>query len=94
MLEGGVTPLLTQEELVSLGFQLVLWPLTALYASAKAMQEMFCLLMTAGTTRVALDRLIPFQQFHDVIGLDAYYALAERYSGVSDGDGSSETPDS
>ncbi len=93
MLEGGVTPLLTKEELESLGFQLVLWPLTALYASAKAMHEMFRLLKTAGTTRAAFDRLIPFQQFHDVIGLDAYYALDERYSAPDDGAGSSEASD-
>ena len=93
MLEGGVTPLLTKEELGALGLQLVLWPLTALYASAKAMDEMFRLLKTAGTTRAALDRLISFQQFHDVIALDAHYALDARYGGSTDGAGSSRTPD-
>ena len=93
MLEGGVTPLLTKEDLESLGFQLVVWPLTALYASAKAIQEMFRLLRTDGTTRAALDRLIPFRQFHEVIDLDAYYALADRYSERGDGAGSSESSD-
>ncbi|MBI3780685.1 MAG: oxaloacetate decarboxylase [candidate division NC10 bacterium] len=93
MLEGGVTPLLTKEELDKLGIQLVLWPLTALYTSAKAIDEMFRLLMTTGTTTAALDRLMPFQQFHDVIGLDGYYALAERYGGPDDGGGSSEASD-
>ncbi|MGH7234998.1 MAG: isocitrate lyase/PEP mutase family protein [Nitrospiraceae bacterium] len=85
MLEGGVTPLLTKEELEKLGFHLVVCPLTALYASAKAMQEMFSLLQTAGTTRAALDRLISFQQFHDIIGLPAYYALDERYRSPEEG---------
>ena len=79
MLEGGVTPLLTQEELGQLGFQLVVCPLTALYASAKAMQDMFRLLRNDGTTRTALDRLLPFQQFHEIIGLDGYYSLDDRY---------------
>ncbi|MBI4400275.1 MAG: oxaloacetate decarboxylase [Nitrospirae bacterium] len=79
MLEGGVTPLLTKAELQSLGFQLVVCPLTALYASAKAMQEMFELIHRAGTTRDALSRLISFQQFHKAIDLDSYYALDERY---------------
>jgi methylisocitrate lyase len=87
MLEGGVTPLLTKEELGSLGIQLVLWPLTALYASAKAVHEMFRLLKTAGTTRSALDHLLSFQQFHDVIGLDDHYVLAERYVGPDGGAG-------
>ena len=85
MLEGGVTPLLTKEELEELGFQLVVCPLTALYASAKALQEMFDLIKTSGTTRAALDRLIPFQQFHEVIGLDAYYTLDEQYRAPDEG---------
>jgi methylisocitrate lyase len=89
MLEGGVTPLLAKEELESLGFQLAVCPLTALYASAKAMQEIFGLLKTAGTTRAAMDRLLPFQQFHDIIDLDGHYALDERYRAPDDTPGSS-----
>ena len=79
MLEGGVTPLLTKDELETLGFQLVVCPLTALYATTKAMQDMFALIKSAGTTRKALDRLIPFQQFHDIIDLEKYYNLDEQY---------------
>ena len=79
MLEGGVTPLLNREELATLGFQLVVCPLTALYASAKIMREMFGLIKSSGTTRDALDRLLSFQDFHDVIGLHDYYKLDDRY---------------
>ena len=79
MLEGGVTPLLNREELAALGFQLVVCPLTALYASAKIMREMFELIKSSGTTRDALDRLLSFQDFHDVIGLHDYYKLDDRY---------------
>jgi 2-methylisocitrate lyase-like PEP mutase family enzyme len=79
MLEGGVTPLLTRDELDKIGFQLIVCPLTALYASAKAMQDMFKLIKTAGTTRDRLDHLLSFQQFHEIIDLEAYYKLAERY---------------
>jgi 2-methylisocitrate lyase-like PEP mutase family enzyme len=79
MLEGGVTPLLTKDELEKIGFQLIVCPLTALYASAKAMQDMFQLIKTAGTTSSALDRLIPFQQFHEIIDLAGYYKVDEKY---------------
>jgi carboxyvinyl-carboxyphosphonate phosphorylmutase len=79
MLEGGATPLLTKDELEKLGLQLIVCPLTALYASAKAMQDMFALIKTQGTTRDHVDRLLPFQQFHDIIGLDDYYKLDEKY---------------
>src|SRR5256712_8639247 len=79
VVEGGVTPLLTKDELEKLGLQLIVCPLTALYASAKAMQELFNLIKTKGTTRDALDRLLPFQQFHDLIALAAHYDLDEKY---------------
>ena len=79
MLEGGVTPLLTKDDLEKIGFQLIVCPLTALYASAKAIQDMFTLIKTAGTTKDALDRLLPFKQFNDLIGLDDYYASDEKY---------------
>ena len=82
-----MTPLLTKEELERLGFQLAVCPLTALYASAKAMQEMFALLQSDGTTRTALNRLLPFQQFHHIIDLDAYYALDERYQSPDENPG-------
>ena len=85
MLEGGVTPLLTKDELEKLGLQLIVCPLTALYASAKAMQDMFELIKTKGTTRDHVDRLLPFQQFHDIIDLDGYYKLDEKYR-TKDGD--------
>ena len=76
MLEGGVTPLLTKDELEKIGFQLIVCPLTALYASAKAMQEMFTLIKTKGTTREHLDRLHPFKQFHDDVNA-TFRSLAE-----------------
>ncbi len=43
------------------------------------MQDMFALIKSKGTTRDALDRLLPFQQFHNIIGLDDYYKLDEKY---------------
>ena len=82
MLEGGVTPLLNKEELQLLGFQLAVCPLTALYASSKAMQDMFDLIKESGTTRQAMDRLLPFEDFHKIIQLDEYYALDDRYRAV------------
>jgi 2-methylisocitrate lyase-like PEP mutase family enzyme len=84
MLEGGVTPLLTHNELEQIGLQLIVCPLTALYASAKAMRDMFGLIKTTGTTRAALDRLLPFQQFHEVIRLDEHYKLDEQYRSDDD----------
>lgn len=79
MLEGGVTPLLTKDELEEIGIQLIVCPLTALYASAKAMTEILLHLRKTGTTRDRLDQLVTFEEFHPIIDLQAHYDLDDRY---------------
>ena len=79
MIERGVTPLMGPEELKELGFQLIVWPLGPLYASAKALQEVYTTLRAHGTTQAILDRLISFNEFHNVVGLEEKYALDSRY---------------
>ena len=79
MIERGVTPLMGPEELKELGFQLIVWPLSPLYASAKALQEVYTTLRAHGTTQAILDRLISFNEFHNVVGLEEKYALDSRY---------------
>jgi len=80
MLEGGVTPLLTQDELASIGIQLIVCPLTALYASTKAMMNTMERLRKLRTTRDHLEELLSFEEFHKIIGLESYYELDERYT--------------
>ena len=41
MIEQGRTPVLSREQLAGLGFQLILYPLTGLYASAKALETVY-----------------------------------------------------
>jgi carboxyvinyl-carboxyphosphonate phosphorylmutase len=79
MLEGGVTPLLTKDELAAIGIQLIVCPLTALYAAAKSMTDILTHLRSADTTRDQLERLLTFEQFHRIIDLPAFYDLENRY---------------
>jgi 2-methylisocitrate lyase-like PEP mutase family enzyme len=79
MIERGVTPLMGPEELGELGFQLVVWPLGPLYASARALQEVYTTLRQSGTTQAILDRLIPFDDFNNIVDLDEKYALDAKY---------------
>src|ERR1043166_2125451 len=78
MIERGVTPLMGPEELKELGFQLIVWPLGPLYASARALENVYSTLRRAGTTHEIMDRLISFEDFHDIIGLKEKYALDEK----------------
>jgi len=79
MIERGVTPLMGPEELRELGFQLVVWPLAALYASARALKEVYTTLRRKGTTQEMMERLLPFSEFHEIVGLEEKYQLDARY---------------
>jgi methylisocitrate lyase len=79
MIERGVTPMMGPEELKDLGFELIVWPLGPLYASARALQEVYTTLRRTGTTREIMDHLIPFEEFHEIIGLEEKYALDAKY---------------
>jgi len=48
-------------------------------AVAAAMQQMFQKILEDQTTVGRFDDLMNFEQFNDLIGVDANYALAERY---------------
>lgn len=80
MLEFGRTPLLTPKELGDLGFQLIVNPLSALLAAAKAVRDVYSLLRTAGTLRDSLSQLLlPLDQWYELVHLDQHYATAERF---------------
>ncbi|MBM4031366.1 MAG: oxaloacetate decarboxylase [Planctomycetes bacterium] len=79
MLEGGRTPILPRERLAELGFQLIVYPLAALFAAAKAMEAIYSKIRRDGTTLGAEAALMPFAQLNDRIGVEAKYALAERF---------------
>lgn len=79
MLERGVTPLMRPQELRDLGFDLVVWPLAPLYSVAKSLKEVYATLRRDGTTVDILDRLMPFDEFNRIVGLEEKYRLDEKY---------------
>ena len=79
MIENGRTPLLDRGELESLGFQLILYPLSGLFAAAKALQEIYEKLHRDETTQGMFDRLSSFERFNELIGVEEKYRLAERF---------------
>ena len=79
MVEGGATPLLTPDELHALGFDLIVTPLAALLAAARAVRDAYAELRRSGTMRDRLDRLLSFEQFNQLIDLDRHYALERQF---------------
>ncbi len=79
MIEGGKTPVLQQQELSQMGFQLILYPLSGLYASAAAVDSIYAKLKADGTTIDSRTDLMNFQRFNELIGVEEKYALAEKF---------------
>ncbi len=79
MLERGVTPLMGPQELKDLGFELIVWPLAPLYSVAKSLTDIYSTLRRDGSTLAVLDRLMPFDEFNDIVGLNQKYAIDAKY---------------
>ncbi len=62
-----------------MGFQLILYPLAALFAAAKAMEIVAQKLRDDGTTVGVAQEQMTFEEFNGLIGVEEKYALAQRY---------------
>lgn len=84
MIEGGRTPILSGEELAELGFKIVVYPLSGLFAATKAMRDCLQQLRRHGTT-AGFDNLLSFSEFEAVIDVPKYRELEGRFSQGSEG---------
>jgi methylisocitrate lyase len=80
MIERGVTPHLDRGALRELGFGLIVCPLAALYAAAKAVTEVLTELKQRETTAALYDRMLTFDEFGELVGLEERYADEARYA--------------
>jgi 2-methylisocitrate lyase-like PEP mutase family enzyme len=76
--DGGRTPPLGLDRIRELGFALVLFPLTALFAATRAVRAALAELRASGTP--SLDGALLFDEFTDLIGLPDAQRLEERYT--------------
>ncbi|MXY60829.1 MAG: isocitrate lyase/PEP mutase family protein [Cenarchaeum sp. SB0665_bin_23] len=79
MIEGGVTPLQSAESLHGMGFSLVLYPLSVLYASAAASLRTLSELHKNGTVSSKPSDIMSFDQFNELVGLSDMHKLEEQY---------------
>jgi 2-methylisocitrate lyase-like PEP mutase family enzyme len=80
MIERGVTPHLTRRELEQLGFNLIVCPLAGLFAAAKAVMDVLTELRDHETTAGSVDRMLAFDDFNELVELEARYADEARYA--------------
>jgi methylisocitrate lyase len=82
MMEGGKTPLLSAEELRKMGFRLVVFPLTALFAATYAIQEAFRALKTKGITKSFMNQMVTFEEFNKLVDLPKYKQMEQKYKSI------------
>jgi 2-methylisocitrate lyase-like PEP mutase family enzyme len=78
MSEHGKTPLLSRDELAALGYRIALYPSSTLFAAAQSAREIARTLRDEGTTRNALDAVMPFGELNELVGLGRWQAEEER----------------
>lgn len=78
--EGGMTPPIPIELLRSLGFRLVIFPVGALLAAASAIRQVLEIVRRDGTPIGAMQRMTPFPEFLDFIGLPEIDELGKRFA--------------
>jgi methylisocitrate lyase len=79
MIEGGKTPLLSAQELRDLGYKMVVYPLSALFSAAKAVEATFRALFESQTTASRQDAMVSFTEFEELIGVPEWQELERRY---------------
>lgn len=80
MIEGGATPVLSDSELYKMGFKIILYPLSILFANTFATIELLKELKKSGTTKGMKNRITTFDQFNDLVDLQKFRDLETKYS--------------
>jgi carboxyvinyl-carboxyphosphonate phosphorylmutase len=78
--EGGKSPPLSRERLGELGFRLIIFPVTALFAATRIVRESLTELRKSGTPVAVVDRPVRFPEFLDVIGVLELSELEKRFA--------------
>ena len=79
MIEGGTTPISSSSALHKMGFKIVLYPLSVLFANTFASLQILKELKKSGTTTKLNKKLVKFNQFNDIVELSKFRKLEKRY---------------
>jgi len=79
MIEGGATPLNTAETLSKIGFNIILYPLSVLYANTFATMNILQELKKTGNTSKYKQKVVNFDQFNDLVELSKFRKMEKKY---------------
>lgn len=79
MIEGGATPLSSAETLSKMGFNIILYPLSVLYANTFATMNILKELKKSGNTLKYKEKVVNFDQFNDLVELSKFRKMEAKY---------------
>ena len=82
MVEGGVTPICSTAQLKDMGFHVVCFPLSSLYAATRALVEVYGGLAVNGTSQDSWEDMVSWRAFQDILGLEDKYAIEDHFTSV------------
>ena len=79
MIEGGATPMNSAETLNKIGFNIILYPLSVLFANTFATMNILQELKNSGTTSKYKQKVVNFDQFNKLVELDKFKKMETKY---------------
>lgn len=77
--EGGKTPIVGLDELRGLGIKIALYPSSAIFATAFAVQRVARELREHGSTASVVGEMVPLEEFNDLAGLPEWREIETRF---------------
>jgi methylisocitrate lyase len=85
--EFGKTPYFTVHDLASVGIAMVIYPLSAFRAMAKAAEAVYAAIRADGTQKAVVDRMQTRAELYDVLGYHEYERKIDALFGAGKGGG-------
>ena len=79
MIEGGATPMNSAKTLNKIGFNIILYPLSVLFANTFATMNILQELKNSGTTSKYKQKVVNFDQFNKLVELDKFKKMETKY---------------
>ena len=79
MIEGGATPMNSAQTLNKIGFNIILYPLSILFANTYATMSILEELKKTGTTSKFKQKVVDFDQFNNLVELDKFKKMETKY---------------
>ena len=84
MVDGGRTPILSRQELESLGFRIAIFPVAGFLAAGAAMASVYSHMKQTGSSKSWQGELYPFEAFSRLMGFERIWAFERAHADLED----------